>query len=523
MEALFESINNVFRFIGPVSDWLWDFPTNYEWYSSIPILGNFSLAVLLLIGGGLYFTLRTGVIQVTRFKTGIREIVKRRDNGASGLSALGAFCMSTAMRVGPGNIIGVTGAITTGGPGALVWMWVSAFFGMATSYTESVLAQLFKEKRGGEYVGGLPFYGKRLLGNSAAVGVFLSLMYVLYALFCLPAQSFNTITAIGSMAEIVTGSTYAVDSTLYIIAAIIIVLLTGVLAFSGVKRTAGFNTRIVPAMAVLYCIAVLALIFMNLNRVPMFFGEVFSGAFTPKAIFGGAFGTVLCQGVKRGLMSNEAGQGTITMAAATAEVEHPSTEGCVESIGVFLDTIVICTLTGFVVVMGGLYNGANAEAFMAMDKLPRFLASVAELTPGTAVNAVSTFIVTLCFGMFAYTCVTSFISFSEIAASRISRSRTFITVIRALCMAFIVFGLLCNMAGLNLGNLWAFSDLGNILIVFFNIPLLFIGARYVFRATRHYKLNDGTPLSSAIVGCETPFWDERAKMKNDTRNMQKAI
>ncbi|MDD3921070.1 MAG: amino acid carrier protein, partial [Eubacteriales bacterium] len=374
MEALFQSINEVFRFIGPASDWLWDFPTNYSWYNSIPILGNFSLAVLLLLGGGLYFTVRTGFIQITHFKTGVREIVKRRNQNAGGLSALGAFCMSTAMRVGPGNIIGVTGAITTGGPGALLWMWVSAFFGMATSYMESVLAQLFKEKRGDAYVGGLPFYGKRLLKNSAIVGAGLSLLYVLYALCCLPAQSFNTITAIGSMAQIVTGNTYAPNSALYYAAAAVIVILTCVLAFSGIKKTAKFNTRIVPAMAVLYCAAVLALIVLNLNRVPLFFSEVFSGAFTPKAIFGGAFGTVLCQGVKRGLMSNEAGQGTITMAAATADVEHPAIQGCVESVGVFLDTIVICTLTGFVVVMGGLYNGANAEAFMAMDRLPRFLA-----------------------------------------------------------------------------------------------------------------------------------------------------
>ena len=164
MEQIFDSINYFFRFITPISDFFWDFPTNLDWYAGIPVLGNFSLAIILLVGSGIFFTFKTGFIQITHFGKGIK-LLTRRKKAETGISSLAAFFLSSAMRVGPGNILGVTGAIAVGGPGALFWMWVSAFFGMATAYVEAVLSQIFKEKKGDEFVGGLPFYGKKLLGN----------------------------------------------------------------------------------------------------------------------------------------------------------------------------------------------------------------------------------------------------------------------------------------------------------------------------------------------------------------------
>ena len=195
MQAVFEAINGVFGFIGPLSDLLWDFPTNFEWYRNIPILGNISLAIIVLLGSGIFFTIKLGFIQVTHFKKGIRLLTEKR-SVQTGITPLAAFLLSAAMRVGPGNIIGVTGAIAVGGPGALFWMWISAFFGMAVAYMEAVLAQIFKEKKDDEFVGGLPFYGRKLLGNSVGIGVFLSILYILYALCCLPAQGFNVVSII---------------------------------------------------------------------------------------------------------------------------------------------------------------------------------------------------------------------------------------------------------------------------------------------------------------------------------------
>ena len=510
MQSVFEAINGVFSFVGPASDFLWDFPTNFEWYSKIPLIGNISFAVLLLLGSGIYFSFKIGFMQVTYFKKGVKTMTEKR-TVETGISPLASFFLSSAMRVGPGNIIGVTGAIAVGGPGALFWMWVSAFFGMAVAYMEAVLAQIFKEKKDNEFIGGLPFYGRKLLGNKAWVGVFLSVLYILYALCCLPAQGFNVVSSIGTMAGIVTGETIATDSMFYYVVGAIVVILTAVIAFGGIKKVTKLTDKMVPVMAVLYIVVVLVLVILNIDQIPYFFKSVFSGAFKPEAIFGGLFGTVLAQGVKRGLMSNEAGQGTITMSAAAADAKHPCEQGVIASLGVFLDTIVICTLTGFVVIFAHCWTGPNAAAWAEMDKLPKFTESIATLTPGTSMNAVMTFLVTFCFCLFAYTCLIGMISFSEICANRISKAKGCISLVRILALFVAAFGILCNIAGLELGNLWAFSDLGNILIVYFNVPIVYVGAKYVFKATQHYKKNDGTPFTSAVIGrddCE--YWDDKA-------------
>ena len=499
MQQVFESINKIFSFVGPLSDFLWDFPTNFEWYRNIPLLGNFSFAIILLLGSGMYFSFRLGFIQITGFKKGI-QIMTRKKSVETGISPLAAFLLSSAMRVGPGNILGVTGAIAVGGPGAIFWMWVSAFFGMAVAYMEAVLAQIFKEKKEDEFVGGLPFYGRKLLGNKVGIGVFLSVLYILYALCCLPAQGFNVVSSIGRMAEIITGTTIATDSVFYYVVGSLTIVATAIIAFGGIKKVSKWTDRMVPVMAVLYVVTVLVLILLNLGSIPYFFQAVFTGAFQPDAIFGGLFGTVLAQGVKRGLMSNEAGQGTITMSAAAADAEHPCEQGLLAAIGVFLDTIIICTLSGFVVVMAHCWTETNAENWMALDKLPKFTESIAALTPGTGANAIITFLVTLCFCLFAYTCLIGMISFSEIAANRIRQGKGFINGIRIVALIVAAFGILCNIAGLELGNLWAFSDLGNILIVFFNVPIVYVGAKYVFKATRHFKENGGSGFNGNVIG-----------------------
>ena len=472
MEKVFEAINGVFSFIGPLSDFLWEFPTNFDWYSSIPILGNISFAIILLLGSGIFFSFRIGFMQVTYFKKGIRTMTEKRVV-ETGISPLASFFLSSAMRVGPGNILGVTGAIA---------------------------------------VGGLPFYGRKLLGNKVWIGVFLSVLYILYALCCLPAQGFNVVSSVGRMAEIVTGKTIPSGSAFYYIVGTLIVILTAAIAFGGIKKVSRWTDMMVPVMAVLYMVVVLLLIILNFTRIPYFFGSVFAGAFKPDAFFGGVFGTVLAQGVKRGLMSNEAGQGTITMSAAAADAKHPCEQGVIASLGVFLDTIVICTLTGFVVVMAHCWTGADAESWQALDKLPKYTESIAVLTPGTAMNGIVTFLVTLCFCLFAFTCLLGMISFSEIAANRIRKDKICINFVRCIGLFVAAFGILCNIAGLELGNLWAFSDLGNILIVFFNVPIVYVGAKYVFRATRHYKKNDGTPFTSEVIGRnDCAYWDEQAK------------
>ena len=504
MDSLFAAANAVLSFVIPVSDFFWDFPKMFGFWKAIPLLGEFSLAIIVLVGSGLYFTFRLKGIQVRKFKSGVHTIIQRR-HIRTGISPLAAFCLSTAMRVGPGNIIGVTGAIAAGGPGALFWMWISAFFGMATAYTESTLAQIFKEKRGGEFVGGLPFYARRLCGNSAGVGVALSLVYILYALMCLPAQGFNVVSSVGAMGEILTGGTIPVQSEFYYTVSLIVIALATVMAFGGIKRIAAVSNRMVPLMAAIYIGTVVLLIFSNLDNVPYFFHAVFSGAFSPEAVFGGAFGTVLMQGVKRGLMSNEAGQGTITMPAAAAEANHPCEQGIISAIGVFLDTHVICTMTGFIVIMAQRW-AAEPEAWKVAGTYPKFLLSIGSMTP-EGFSQVVLFLVSVCFCLFAYTCVIGFITFSEISANRISAAKPFIHFIRGLGIFVTAFGIFCDIAGYDLSNLWAFSDLGNIIIVYCNIPMLYLGFKYVRKATENYEQGEKR-FDSSVIGMKVDYWDK---------------
>ena len=510
MQSLFDAINGVCEKIQVISDLFWDFPTNLDWYASIPILGNFSLAIILLIGSGIYFTCSLKFIQVRKFKYGL-QVLKNSKKTATGISPLAAFFLSTAMRVGPGNILGVTGAISVGGPGALFWMWVSAFFGMATAFTESTMSQIFKEKKDDEYVGGLAYYGKRLLKGSVIAGALLSIIYIIYALLCFPAQGFNTISAVGQIAETMTGSTIPTNSSVYWISFAVLMIITVAVSFGGIKKVTKLTDLLVPVMAVVYVLTVVVLVVVNITRIPWFFYAVFSQAFKPEAVFGGAFGVALVQGVKRGLMSNEAGQGTMTMAAAAADAEHPCDQGIVQSIGVFLDTMVICTLTAFVVIMGRVWLTGNADAWFEMGKLPKFLASATELAPGTAFNTIVSLLISVCFGLFAFTCLLGFLSFTEMCATRISRSKLFINVIRVLCLFVISFGVLTSIAGMDLSALWNLSDFANILIAFCNLPLLYIGFRYVKKATAHFEKQDGTPFTSKVIGTEVPVWDEKSK------------
>ena len=515
MQTLFDAVNAICGKIQIVSNWFWDFPCNLDWYAAIPVLGNFSLAIILLVGTGVVFTFKLHFVQVKRFKYGL-HVLMRGKKTVTGISSLTAFLLSTAMRVGPGNILGVTGAISIGGPGALFWMWISAFFGMATSFAESTLSQIFKEKRDDEYVGGMPFYGRKLLKDAAWVGVALSLLYIVYALLCFPAQGFNTVSAVGAIAQTVTGKTIPTNSALYWISFAILLVITALVSFGGIKKVTKVTDRVVPVMAVIYMVTVLALIVGNFTRIPWFFAAVFGQAFQPDAVFGGAFGLALSQGIKRGLMSNEAGQGTITMPAAAAEVEHPCEQGCVQALGVFLDTIVICTLTGFVVIMGRVWLTEDAQTWFALGKLDKFLVSCGALTGSRgALYALVTLLVSVCFGLFAFTCLLGFMSFTEMCANRISSKPAFINAIRVLCLVVISFGVITNIAGMDLGALWDLSDFANILMVYCNLPLQYIGFRYVLRAYRHFEKQDGTPFTSKTAGLELPVWDELAKTQEN--------
>ncbi|MDX8335009.1 alanine/glycine:cation symporter family protein [Candidatus Cetobacterium colombiensis] len=480
-------INDVFSFLNPITDILWEFPRNFEFYKNIPIIGDFSLAILLLMGCGMYFSFKLKFVQVGYFKRGV-NILKRRSKAKIGISPMASFLLSSATRIGPGNIMGVTGAVLAGGPGALFWMWVSAFFGMATSFVEATLSQIFKEKNGEDYVGGIAYYGRKLLNNSKIAGFSIAVAYILYALFTLPSQVFHMFTAFGSVASQITGNSYGRTDMIYIVIGISIIVLTTIIIFGGIRRVAAVTDLIVPIMAVLYFGIALFLIAINLDKVPYFFTSVFSQAFSPDAIFGGAMGIALQQGIKRGLMSNEAGQGTVTMAAAAADAKHPVEQGFIQSLGVFIDTFVICTISGFLVIIANVWNLEGFD-FMALksDKLGYFITSLKVLSP-QALETPIQFLVSLCYGMFAFSTILGMIAFIEVSATEISRKKVFLNTMKLISsLLFIPFGVACVWSGAELDNIWIISDLTNIMMVYINIPLIIIGFKYTEKALENYN------------------------------------
>lgn len=508
MAYLFSFVEHFFAHLVPITNAIWDFPTNIEYYHQIPILGQFSFPVIFLIGMGIYFSFRTAFIQRESFLPTIRIMLKQQPSKV-GISAAGSFMLGLAMRAGPGNIVGITGAITIGGPGSLFWMWVAAFFGMASAFIEAVLSQLFKERKGNEFVGGLPFYGRKILGNHRFIGIILSCVFIIYALFNIPNQTFYVFSAIGEITKTVTDVEYSTTSPLYYVIGALLIISCASIIFGGIRRVVRYSDVLVPIKAIVFVSMSVIIILINLPLLPYFLKEVFVGAFVPHAIFGGTIGVALAQGVKRGLMSNEAGQGTTSMAAAVANNKHPCEQGYVQSFSVFFDTMIICTMTGFIVVLAHIWTGhidGVVWETIRTSKLPFYLESVKALVPHS-ISLVVEIVMCLCFGLFAFTTLLGMISFAEISANFISQSKKFIWTIRILgSLIFVPFGVTTILAGLQLDTLWSLSDLTNIIMVYANIPLLLIGLPFVLKALKHYREDKTKPFYSEDFGFETSCW-----------------
>ena len=504
---MYELIGGICAFFQKLTDLIWGFPTNLAWYKSLPIIGELPFVIIFLLGTGLYFTRSLRFVQIRYFGRGLLSLIRSR-SAQKGISPLASFLLSTAMRVGPGNILGVTGAVSTGGPGALFWMWVSAFFGMATAFVESTLSQIYKDRQGDEYTGGLPSYGRKLLGGTVWIGTALSLLYIGYAMLCLPAQGFNTISALAAVCRDISDARLSADEALIWFFFASLLSLTAYCVFGGLKRITRLTDVLVPIMAVVYVLTVLVMALMNLSRLPWFFYAVATEAFRPEPVFGGALGIALSQGIKRGLMSNEAGQGTLTMPASASDANHPCEQGIIQSIGVFLDTIVICTMTGFVLIMGQAWLNDGAADWFALGRLEKFLASCALMLGGGTGSAAVTFVVSVCFGLFSFTCLLGFLSFAEICAKQITESRTFLTAVRLVNLAVLAFGMAVNIAGFDLSALWNLSDFANIVMVCCNLPLLYLGFAGVRKAFGHYEHGQGV-FCSETFGASVPVWDEK--------------
>ena len=305
------------------------------------------IIIVALIGSGIIYTLRTKFVQLRLLGEMVKLIVGSAGTKTSGkeISAFQAFCVSTASRVGVGNIAGVAIAIVTGGPGAVFWMWLIAFIGCATGFVESTLAQIYKlPKEDGAFHGGPAYYMKNALHMTGLAKLFAILISVTFGLIYVSVQA-NTIVGAVETA-------FGID---HAITAFAVAGLTAAVIFGGATRIAKFTEMLVPSMAGLYLFSAFIIIIMHIDQVPAMFALIFHDAFDPQAAVGGGFGAVFMTGVRRGLFSNEAGEGSVPNAAATAGGKHPVRQGLVQAAGVYVDTWLVCSATAFSVLLTSQY------------------------------------------------------------------------------------------------------------------------------------------------------------------------
>ena len=423
------------------------------------ILGSMSdflytwILVALLIITGLYFSIRTNFVQIRLLPEALRVITEKKSG--SGISSFQALMISTASRVGTGNIIGVALAIGTGGPGAVFWMWLLAIIGSASAFIESTLAQIYKTKDGDGFRGGPAYYIQTAL-KSRPLGI----LFSIFLIACF-AYGFNALQAFNIGDSLKYYFPNYSNSILPIILGIVLALLTGIIIYGGVKRIGIITSGIVPIMALIYIGLGLFLTIKNINLLPGVFKSIFVEAFNFKAIFGGGVGaftsSCVMQGIKRGLFSNEAGMGSAPNAAATAYVSHPVKQGLVQMFSVFIDTIFICSTTAMILLCSGVSEGVGIQ----------FVQNAVRANFGEfGIHFIS-----IAIFLFAFSSLIGNYYYAEANIKFIKDSKTVLNIFRITCLIMIFFG-----TQMSLDAAWNLADcLMGIMAILNIIAILLLG------------------------------------------------
>ncbi len=421
---------------------------------------------LLLVLAGVVFTCRTGLMQFRLFGESIR-VVKEKPVNLGATSSFGALMVSTASRVGTGNIMGVSTALCLGGPGAIFWMWITAILGGASAFVESTLAQIYKKRdRNGSFYGGPSYYMQEALGQRWLGVIFSVVLILTYAV------GYNMLAAYNTQ-DTFSGFPFYGGSTPYIIGAVLAVLF-GICVLGGGRRLTKVTEVLVPVMGILYVAVSLIVVIMNITSLPRVFGMIFRSAFDFKAIFGGFTGSCIMWGIKRGLYSNEAGMGSAPNAAAAADVSHPVKQGLVQMLSVFIDTLLICSATAFMCLFSGVEPSADAAGAAYVQASTRV--ALGSFGPVFIAVAVSLFAFTTLLGNYYYTegCL-RFIMKRE-------PGRTFMTVFRLCATALVFLG-----AVISAGLAWDTADLLQALMVIINVPVILLLAKPAVAALKDYE------------------------------------
>lgn len=439
-----------------------------DWFASIVSSLNNVLWSYVLIGllicVGLWFTFCTRFVQITNVREMFRCVLEgsRTPRPEGHISPFQAFCISTASRVGVGNIAGIAIAVVTGGPGAIFWMWVIATLGAASGFIESTLAQIYKVKKpGGGFMGGPAYYIKNALGSPFWAGVFAVLISVTYALIFNSVQA-NTISL---SIETTTGLKPAYTG-------LILAIVTGLVIFGGMTRIAKVASFMVPFMAGAYLLLAFVVTCMNITEVPRVLLMIVTKAFSFDSITGAAIGVALMTGIKRGLFSNEAGMGAVPNAAAAADASHPVKQGLIQAMGVYFDTLFVCTASAMLVLL--------SPEWMMGSKLTG-IALVQKSVAGQ-LGEWTNFFMTVIVLFFAFSSIIGNYFYGEMNMPFISKSKYAMPIFRVFVVVMVFVG---SIASLSL--VWDLADLFMALMAIVNLVAIFMLGKYAIAALRDYS------------------------------------
>lgn len=425
------------------------------------------ILIILLVAGGLYFTVRTKFAQFRLLGEQLRAVTEKPKDG-KGVSSFQALMVSTASRVGTGNIIGVSSAICLGGFGSVFWMWVIAIIGGASAFIESTLAQIFKRRGSdGNLYGGPAYYIEAGLKSRPLAIIFSIFLILTYGV------GFNMLCSYNLQSTFSNYSFYDESTTPWIIG-LILAVAVGYCLFGGGKRIIKVSSFLVPFMGVAYVLVALFIIATNITVIPGVFQRIFTEAFDVQAIFGGFLGSCVMFGIKRGLYSNEAGIGSAPNAAASAEVNHPVKQGLVQTLSVFLDTLVICTATAFMCMCSGIEPSAELDGAPYVQQ--SLQAALGDFGPIFITAAMVLFAFTTLIGNLYYVDQGIFYMKGNVPGKK------FKSVYYVIASLLVFAG-----AGLNAGMLWSIADITMGAMAVINIPVIIILGKCALRALKDYE------------------------------------
>lgn len=475
----------------------------------LAVIGDINTAIwnpmaYLALGLGLFYTLWTGAVQIRRLPDLITILKEKQGTEEGEISSFQALAMTLASRVGVGNIAGVATAIAAGGPGALFWMVVMALLGGATAFAESTLAQVYKRKVGGEYRGGIPYYIEKGLGQKWLAVIAAAATLILYSVLAPGVQSFNISDSFSSAFNMPGWATGLIVAGLF-----------GLVVFGGTKRIAGVADKVVPFMAAGYILLAIIVIIINIADLPGVIALIFSSAFGVHQVFGGIVGAAIAWGVRRAVFSNVAGVGEGTYASAAASVSHPAKQGIVQAFSVYVDTVLVCSATGIMIIMTGSYNVITEAGDTLFEGVPGMAAGT-QFTQTALEASFGSFgpvFVAISLFLFAYTTLIAFNYISTSAMAYIVPERALPVATRILQTVMTIMVFLGAVASADL--IWGIGDIGYGTLGWINMICLLFLAPKVRKVLKDYteqkKMGLDPVFDAAKVGISgTEAWDTSA-------------